>query len=137
MGQTDPTISKWQTRWIQEMGDILICLVQQNGWLTPTPLLDMFIRFPPLDKKDDNDGREDDDDDGNDDDDDDEEKKEEEIPITPLNYARVFQPEHPSTKGVVIHDPSHHNPTLTLKYVLLKHRQVVRRVKKRLWRSWS
>ncbi|KAK5826086.1 hypothetical protein PVK06_020995 [Gossypium arboreum] len=107
MGLTNMPISEWKTRWMLDIGDILICLEQQNGWSTPTPLPDMFVRFPPLGKKDGNDGGEDDYDDSDD--------EEEETPIAPLDYERVFRLEHLSTKGVVIYDPSHHNPTQTFR----------------------
>ncbi|TYG52849.1 hypothetical protein ES288_D09G061500v1 [Gossypium darwinii] len=45
---TDIRISKWQTRWMQDMEDILVCITKYNGWPTPTPLSDMFERFPPI-----------------------------------------------------------------------------------------
>ncbi|KAG4128895.1 hypothetical protein ERO13_D09G046700v2 [Gossypium hirsutum] len=48
---TDIPISKWQTRWMQDMEDILVCITKYNGWPTPTPLSDMFERFPPSGKE--------------------------------------------------------------------------------------
>lgn len=68
----DMPILKWQTRWMQDMGDILIRIAEQNGWPTSTPLPDTFKRFPLQDEE--NNG-EDDDDEG-----------EEETPIVPPNY---------------------------------------------------
>ncbi|KAK5835937.1 hypothetical protein PVK06_011660 [Gossypium arboreum] len=90
--QTDKPISEWQTRWMHDMGDILIHIVKQNGWPTPTPLLNIFKQFPPPGKE------------GTNDDNDDEE--EEETLIVPLDYERVLQPTCSSTKGVVIRNPS-------------------------------
>ncbi|MBA0738233.1 hypothetical protein Gogos_011626 [Gossypium gossypioides] len=40
--------------WMQDMSDILIHLVQQNGWSTPMPLPDMFVRFLLLGEEEDN-----------------------------------------------------------------------------------
>ncbi|KAH1038695.1 hypothetical protein J1N35_040438 [Gossypium stocksii] len=76
-GLMDMLISKWHTRWMQDMSDILICIAEQNGWPMPTPFPDMFKRFPPPSEED-NEGE---DDDNND---------KEETLIVPLDYERVF-----------------------------------------------
>lgn len=39
---------------MQGMGDILICIVKQYGWPTPTTLPEMFERFPPPGEEGDN-----------------------------------------------------------------------------------
>ncbi|KAH1039629.1 hypothetical protein J1N35_041372, partial [Gossypium stocksii] len=56
----------------------------------------MFGRFPLLGEEEGNDVGDD-------------EEEEEETPTTPLDYEGVFQLDHASTKGMVIHDPSDHN----------------------------
>ncbi|PPE01576.1 hypothetical protein GOBAR_DD01407 [Gossypium barbadense] len=89
---TDIPISKWQTRWMQDMEDILVCITKYNGWPTPTPLSDMFERFPPSGKEGVGD--------------DDKDNEEEETPIAALDYEQIFHPDRSSTKGMVIHDPS-------------------------------
>ncbi|KAH1082583.1 hypothetical protein J1N35_022344 [Gossypium stocksii] len=70
----------------------------KNGWRRPTPLPDMFERFPPLGEE----GM--DDDDGKDEDD-----GEEDIAIAPPNYQQVFRSDRLSTRIVVIRNLSQHN----------------------------
>ncbi|PPD74099.1 hypothetical protein GOBAR_DD28974 [Gossypium barbadense] len=41
---TDMSISEWQTLWMQDIGDILIRIVEQNGCPTLAPLRDIFER---------------------------------------------------------------------------------------------
>ncbi|KAH1130293.1 hypothetical protein J1N35_001671, partial [Gossypium stocksii] len=88
---TDMPILEWKTRWMQDMDDILIHLTEQNGWPKLTPLPDMFESFPPS-------GEEDANNEGNNDNDDDKEK----TPIAPPNFERVFQPNSPSTKSMIV-----------------------------------
>ncbi|KAK5802612.1 hypothetical protein PVK06_030219 [Gossypium arboreum] len=45
--------------------------------------------------------------------DEEEEEEEEVISIVPLDYERVFQPDHSSTKGMVICDSSHYSSSQT------------------------
>ncbi|KAK5794460.1 hypothetical protein PVK06_035686 [Gossypium arboreum] len=61
-------------RWMKDMDDILICVAEQNGWPTPTPLPYMLERFP-LPGKEGTKNKEENDDDN-----------EEETPIVPPNY---------------------------------------------------
>ncbi|KAH1091598.1 hypothetical protein J1N35_018855 [Gossypium stocksii] len=94
-GLTNIPISEWETHWMQDMKGILVRIEEYNRWSTPTPLSNMFKRFPSPGKE----GVSDDDEDDED----------EETPIAPLDYEQIFHPDHSSTKGVVIHDPSQHS----------------------------
>ncbi|PPD97260.1 hypothetical protein GOBAR_DD05708 [Gossypium barbadense] len=97
MGLTDMPVSKWETYWMQDMGDILIRIAELNGWPTSVTLPNMFERFPPPGEE----GTTDDND----------ENEEEETPIAPPGYERVFHLDRSSTKGEVIYNPSLHNTT--------------------------
>ncbi|KAH1056333.1 hypothetical protein J1N35_034398 [Gossypium stocksii] len=59
------------------MGDILIHIMEQNRWLTPTPLSNMFKRFPPPSEEGANEEEKD--------------EEEEKALIVPLDYEQVFR----------------------------------------------
>lgn len=99
------SISKWQTRWMQNMGDILICIAEQNGWSTQAPLSDMFERFSLLGEEGTNDD--------NDEEEEEKEEEEEETPIMAPDYEHIFRPDRSSKKSVAIHDPSQYSSTQT------------------------